>query len=176
MFHRTRQWYCRTLRNHSKQLCNQRLCQVMSEQHFPRFDFKIRLDGYPIWRKVYYTLILRESYKYTKAVIIMIGPLQWLHDERDCVSNHRYLGCLLNRLFRRKSEKKIQATCHWHLWGEFTGERWIYPHKGQVILKMFPLNDVIIQYEIWSMRFGSRFSSWIMMKGHRLKIFLWSNF
>ena len=28
-------------------------------------------------------------------------PLQWRHNERDGVSNHRRLDCLLNRLFRR---------------------------------------------------------------------------
>ena len=29
----------------------------------------------------------------------------WRHDERDSVSNHRHLDCLLNRLFRRRSKK-----------------------------------------------------------------------
>ena len=32
-------------------------------------------------------------------------PLQWGHNESDCISNHRRLDCLLNRLFRRRSEK-----------------------------------------------------------------------
>ena len=31
--------------------------------------------------------------------------LQWRHNERDVVSNHRRLDCLLNRLFRRRSKK-----------------------------------------------------------------------
>ena len=31
--------------------------------------------------------------------------LQWRHDERDSVSNHRHLYCFLNRLFRRRSKK-----------------------------------------------------------------------
>ena len=31
--------------------------------------------------------------------------LQWRHYEPDGVSNHRRLGCLLNRLFRRRSKK-----------------------------------------------------------------------
>ena len=31
--------------------------------------------------------------------------LQWRHNERDGVSNHRHLDYLLNRLFRRRSEK-----------------------------------------------------------------------
>ena len=32
-------------------------------------------------------------------------PLQWRHSERDGVSNHRILHCLVNCLFRRRSKK-----------------------------------------------------------------------
>ena len=32
-------------------------------------------------------------------------PLQWCHNERGGVSNHRRLDCLLNRLFSRRSKK-----------------------------------------------------------------------
>ena len=40
------------------------------------------------------------------------SPLQWRHNERDSVSNHRRLHCLLNRLFRRRSKKtsKFRVT------------------------------------------------------------------
>ena len=47
------------------------------------------------------------------------SPLQWRHNESDCVSNHRRLDYILNRLFRRRSKKTPR---HWPLWGEFTGE------------------------------------------------------
>ena len=38
--------------------------------------------------------------------------LRWRHNERDCVSNHQPYGCLLNRLFRRRSKKtsKLRLT------------------------------------------------------------------
>ena len=38
--------------------------------------------------------------------------LQWRHNGRDGVSNHRRLDCLLNRLFRRQSKKtwKLHVT------------------------------------------------------------------
>ena len=38
--------------------------------------------------------------------------LQWRHNERDGVSNHQPHGCLLNRLFRRRSKKtsKLRVT------------------------------------------------------------------
>ena len=41
-------------------------------------------------------------------------------------------------------QRKIKALRHWPLWGEFTGDRWNYPHKGPVMLKMFPFDDVIM--------------------------------
>ena len=39
-------------------------------------------------------------------------PLQWHHNERDGVSNHRRFDCLLNRLFMRRSKKtpKLRVT------------------------------------------------------------------
>ena len=38
--------------------------------------------------------------------------LQWRHNERNGVSNHRRLDCLFNRLFRRRSKKtsKLRVT------------------------------------------------------------------
>ena len=45
--------------------------------------------------------------------------LQWRHNGHDSVSNHQPHGCLLNRLFRRKSKKT--SLRHWPLCGEFTG-------------------------------------------------------
>ena len=49
----------------------------------------------------------RALYDVTAMVIIAITPipLQWFHNERDCVSNYRRLNCLPNRLFRRRSKK-----------------------------------------------------------------------
>ena len=67
-----------------------------------------------------------------------IGPypaghttLQWGHNERDGVSNHKPHDCLLNRLLMRRWEKNIKAPRHWPLCGEFTGDRWITRKKGQ---------------------------------------------
>ena len=40
------------------------------------------------------------------------NPVQWRHNERDGVSYHRRLDCLLNRLFRHRSKKisKLSVT------------------------------------------------------------------
>ena len=60
---------------------------------------------------------------------------QWHHIERDGITNHRRLDCLLNRLFRRRS-KKTSKLC-------VTG-----PCKGNppVARKMFPFDDVILRF------------------------------
>ena len=42
----------------------------------------------------------------------MLGPLHWRHNDHGGVSNHQPHGCLLNRLFRRRSKKtsKLRIT------------------------------------------------------------------
>ena len=51
--------------------------------------------------------------------------LQWRHNEYDGVSR------FLNSLFKAQIKENIQAPRHWHLWGEFTGDRWIPHTNGQ---------------------------------------------
>ena len=62
------------------------------------------------------------------------STLQWRHNERDCVSNHRRLHSLLNRLFGSRSKKtsKLRAT------GICEGNPPVVsPHKG--LVKLFHL-------------------------------------
>ena len=44
--------------------------------------------------------------------LVLTKTFQWRHNERDGVSNHQCLDCLLKRLFRRKSKKssKLRGT------------------------------------------------------------------
>ena len=53
--------------------------------------------------------------------------LRWRHNDHAGVSNHQPHGCLLNRLFRRKSKKtsKLRAT------GLCVGNSWISCTNGQ---------------------------------------------
>ena len=64
-------------------------------------------------------LITTDTYKnlYWTADLF---TLRWRHNDHDSVSNHQPHGCLLNRLFRRRSKKtsKLRVT---GLCGEFTG-------------------------------------------------------
>ena len=51
--------------------------------------------------------------------------LQWRHNDRDGVSNHRRLDCFLNRFFHVQIKENMKAPRHWPLWGEFSGYRWM---------------------------------------------------
>ena len=70
--------------------------------------------------------------------------LQWRHSDHDGVSNHQPRGCLLNRLFKRRSKKtsKLRRTglCVGNSPGPVNS-----PHKGPVTRKMFPFDDVIMR-------------------------------
>ena len=50
-----------------------------------------------------------------RMLTIVYIALQWSHNERHGISNHRCLECLLTRLFRRTSKKT--SKLHWALWG-----------------------------------------------------------
>ena len=70
-------------------------------------------------------------------------PLQWRHDERDCVSNHRRLHCLLNCWLMRRSKKtsKLRVTGLCDVNSPVTGE---FPAQQTSNAKMFPLDYVIM--------------------------------
>ena len=69
--------------------------------------------------------------------------LHWRHNDHDRVSNHQPHGCLLNRLFRRRSKKtsklRVTGLCVGNSPGPVNS-----PHKGPVTRKMFSFDDVIM--------------------------------
>ena len=73
----------------------------------------------------------------------IIKSLHWRHNDHDSVSNHQPHGCLLNRLFRRRSKKtsklRVTGLCVGNSPGPVNS-----PHKGPVTRKMFPFDDVIM--------------------------------
>ena len=68
-------------------------------------------------------------------ILLLLLPLQWRHNERDGVSNHRNLDWLLNTLFRRRS-KKTSKLC---VTGLCDGN---FPHERPVAQKLFPFDYV----------------------------------
>ena len=60
-------------------------------------------------------VIFIHTFKYLYIVgiaTVLYTPLRWRHNDHAGVSNHQPHGCLLNRLFRRKSKKtsKLRVT------------------------------------------------------------------
>ena len=59
-----------------------------------------------------------KAYWLTNGGIFIVNylslSLQWRHNERDGVSNHQRLGCLLNRLFRHKLKVKSKFHINIH--------------------------------------------------------------
>ena len=80
------------------------------------------------------------------------SSLRWRHNDHDGVSNHQPHGCLLNRLFRRRSKKtsklRVTGLCVGTSPGPVNS-----PHKWPVTRKMFPFDDVIM-YKISSSQFS----------------------
>ena len=74
-------------------------------------------------------------------------PLRWRHNDNDGVSNHQPHGCLLKRLFRRRSKKTsklcVTGLCVGNSPGPVNS-----PHKGPVTRKMFPFDDVIMSLRL----------------------------
>ena len=73
----------------------------------------------------------------------LVGSLHWRHNDHDGVSNHQPHGCLLNRLFRRRSKKttklRVTGLCVGNSPGPVNSL-----HKGPVTQKVFPFDDVIM--------------------------------
>ena len=60
---------------------------------------------------------------------MLITSLHWRHNDHDCVSNHQPHGCLLNRLFRRRSKKTLKLRVSGLCVGNSPGPV-NSPHKG----------------------------------------------
>ena len=88
-------------------------------------------------------IVSRSSPDHCKRNAIPMLALHWRHNEHDGVSNHQPHGCLLNRLFRRRSKKTsklcVTGLCVGNSPGPVNS-----PHKGPVTRKMFPFDDVIM--------------------------------
>ena len=114
-------------------LCDNLSCELLVIDAM-RFRTKLNLRG----------VLPGEKYGASdRRTRILIRTLDWRHNKRDGVSNHRRQNFLFKRLFRCKSKKtsKIRAT------GFVRGiQRWPLnsPHKGPLTGKLFPFDDVIM--------------------------------
>ena len=123
---------------------------VMDEQNFARFEFKMSFGALP-WITRPLTapshflnrcwVFKRSSDIHARA--ISQETLHWRHNESDGVSNYQHHDCLLNDLFSRRSKKtsklRITGLCVGN--SPVTGE---FRTKGPVTRKMFPFDDVVM--------------------------------
>ena len=122
------------------------LMQVLSMndfRNFPKFlNICTELVTIPrlfhfVWLLFWYIELQFSKHSRFKVGEVPIKQLilHWHHNQRDSVSNHRCLDCLLNRLFRRRSKKtsKLRVT------GLCEGNSPVTPHKRPVTLKCFHL-------------------------------------
>ena len=92
------------------------------------YDAYIRLTSYECWyvsshrptKCLLKCSILNSNQLTITAFIVRLHyTLLWRHSDRDGVSNHQCLDCLLNRLFRRRSKKiskpRVTGLCEGNL-------------------------------------------------------------
>ena len=90
------------------------------------------------------SLINVISWRWFNVPALKFGrALHWRHNDHNGVSNHQPHRCLLNRLFRSRSKKtsklRVTGLCAGNSPGPVNSR-----HKGPVMRKMFPFDDVIM--------------------------------
>ena len=108
-------------------------------------------DWYSAWVLILFKQYLVMMDRVITALIWWEPPvhqshiIQWRHNDHDSVSNHQPHGCLLNRLFRRRSKKtsklRVTGLCVGNSPGPVNS-----PHKGPVTQRIFPFDDVIMKW------------------------------
>ena len=113
-------------------------CEISHECHIYTYFHTGQMEH--IIKLGYYT------YSIVNILTVVIHPrsaLRWRRNDHDGVSNHQPRGCLLNRLFRRRSKKtsklRVTGLCVGNPPGPVNS-----PHKWPVTRKMFPFDDVIM--------------------------------
>ena len=97
------------------------------------------------WMKIISQKFVPEGLTDIRPSLVPVMTLRWRNNGGDSVSNHQPHGCLLNRLFRRKS-KKTSKLCVTGLCAGNSPGPVNSPHKGPVTRKMFPFDDVIMTW------------------------------
>ena len=80
--------------------------------------------------------------------ISTLNPVQWRHNERDDVTNHWHLDCLLNRLLRRRS-KKTSKLCVTGLTDAYVIARHIVGHIDHCQQNTFHIINLLTPWDMW---------------------------
>ena len=85
---------------------------------------------------------------------IRLEPLQWRRNERDGVSNHRRLDCLVSRLFRRRSKNTSKLCVTGLCEGNLPVTPVDSPHKEPVTRKCLYLMTSLWRGRVFMQRSG----------------------
>ena len=109
------------------------------------FQFDVReIDAYPkCWFRIEYHIMVWDG-KLPGTILLHVYCNRHYNDViMTTIASHQPTGCLLNRLFRRRSKKtsklRVTGLCVGNSSGPVNS-----PHKGPVTRKMFPFADVIM--------------------------------
>ena len=104
-----------------------------------RLKFNVLCMSFALYH-ISFCELVRFIYQYFSMLLYLpqgnrtisnISALRWRHNERDGVSNHQRLDCLLSRLFRRRSKKtsklRVTGLCE----ENSLGDQWIPRTNGQ---------------------------------------------
>ena len=112
-----------------------------SQQSNTNLDSCAQFVGRSQWRGYSPPVVVYTPHHYSDDT--WAATLHWRHNDHDGVSNHEPYGCLLNRLFGRRSKKawklRVTGLCVGNSPGPVNS-----PHKGPVTRKMFSFDDVIM--------------------------------
>ena len=93
----------------------------------------------------------RKPKKSPRRIFSFYNALQWRHNGRDGVSNHQPHDCLFNRYSGADRRKHQSSASLAFVRGIHRGPV-NSPHKGPVTQKMFPFDDVIIEWDFMESR------------------------
>ena len=131
--------------------------QIFEGQFKAWFNFRLHIERLLCiclyyWMQLMLTVgsynLIVDMYVYTihfKLSNCNISLYITYHNERDGVSSHRHVECLLNRVFRHRYQSKHQSSASLafvrgiHRWSVDCS------HKEAVTWKMFPLNGAVMK-------------------------------
>ena len=122
--------HCRSKYNWKRNATDFKWCLSSFDKWSLCVDYDLELNTATKAQNLHnYIAALEYIFLQTSGRILKINSSR--HNDHEGVSNHQPHGCLLDRLFRRRSKKTPKAPRHSHLCVEFTGDRWIPHTKGQ---------------------------------------------
>ena len=105
--------------SNNKNIFSTRWRVLLCQEQVSKVGASIFIQQY-MWNIYVYILVPTLDTCFWHNTPVMLYALQWRHNERDGVSNHRRLHCLFNCWFRRKS-KTNQSFASLTFGQEFTG-------------------------------------------------------